>query len=215
MTNPHLEVPLQRHGTAIERARAVVVAVHGRNQSAEFMMEHVVERLALADVAWLLPGAADGSWYPESFMAPLEGNQPHLDHALAAMRSVSALACRDLDPSRVVWCGFSQGACLVTEHVARHPLGWGGLLSFTGGRIGPPGTPLEVAGSLDGMLAYFGVGDADEWVPVERVADTAAAFTAAGAHVRFDVFEGRPHEVSDVEIERAADLLARVVAISS
>jgi dienelactone hydrolase len=57
------------------------------------------------------------------------------------------------------------------------------------------------------MPAYFGVGDPDEWVPVDRVHDTAAAFRAAGAEVTVEVFPGKPHDISAAEVARARTVI--------
>lgn len=209
MTNPHLDTPTVVIGPSLLDASVVVVAVHGRGQTPEYLVEHVVRRIDGDHIAWLLPAAHESSWYPLGFLAPIEENQPRLDQALAAIDQIAG-QCARLPAERIVWLGFSQGACLVSEWVARHPRRWGGLVALTGGRIGPPGTDLaiDVAGSgFYGMPAYFGVGDADEWVPVGRVEDTAAAFRAAGAAVTMEVFPGRPHEISTAEILRAIEVI--------
>jgi predicted esterase len=208
MTNPHCRTPAVRIGPSITAAEVVVVAVHGRGQSAEFMVEHLVHHIDDDRVAWVLPSAHEGTWYPLGFLAPRADNEPRLSQALAALDAVAA-SIADVPAEHVVWAGFSQGACLVSEWVARHPQRWGGLVALTGGRIGPPGTDLGIVGPdtsrdpLAGMPAYFGVGDPDEWVPVDRVHDTAAAYGAAGAEVTVDVFPGKPHDISAAEVARA------------
>lgn len=218
MVNAHLMMPVESRGAAPEYAIAaggiVVVAVHGRGQQPAYMVEHFLNRVTGATegpVAWLLPVADGNTWYPTGFLAPVEQNQPHLDHALEALDSLAArLADADIPPERIVWSGFSQGACLVSEWVARNPWRWGGLIAFTGGRIGPSGTDLTIRGSFDGMPAYFGVGEVDEWVPEPRVTATAEAFRAAGADVIEDVFPDHVHEISTPEIARAVALLRSV-----
>ncbi|MGD9701956.1 MAG: alpha/beta hydrolase [Acidimicrobiia bacterium] len=207
--NPHVAAGVERFGPAPADAAAVVVAVHGRGQAPAYLREHLVAPVGRADIAWLLPAAAGQTWYPLGFLAPLADNQPALDHAIAAIAAIdSELA--GLDQRRIVWAGFSQGACLVTEYLARHPRRAGGLLALTGGMIGPEGTVLTVAGSFDGMPAYFGVGDADDWVPLWRVQESADAYRAAGADVTVEVFPGLPHEISPREIDHARALLASV-----
>jgi predicted esterase len=113
----------------------------------------------------------------------------------------------DIDPRRVVWVGYSQGACLVAEHLARHPRRWGGVAILTGGMIGPADIPLSIAGNFEGMPAYFSNGDADDWVPLWRTQATADAFSAAAADTTVDVFPGRAHEIGDAEISRVRALL--------
>lgn len=211
-TNPHLSMPMVTRGPAPSDADVVVVAVHGRGQSPDFMVEHLVRHLDESSTCCILPAAHENTWYPLGFLAPTADNEPRLGQALEVLDRVAAMLA-DVPPARIVWAGFSQGACLVSEWVARHPRRWGGLAALTGGRIGPVGTDLSIVssdaggGGLAGMPAYFGVGDPDEWVPVHRVHDTAAAYRAAGAQVTVEVFPRKPHEISAAEVERVRALV--------
>src|SRR6185312_27334 len=95
--------------------------------------------------------AAGGTWYPHSFLAPLERNQPYLDAALNQIESlVHDLLARGVPSDRIGLLGFSQGACLVSEFAARNPRRYGGVMILTGGLIGPDATPRDYPGSLDG-----------------------------------------------------------------
>ncbi|MFZ9630092.1 MAG: alpha/beta hydrolase [Ilumatobacteraceae bacterium] len=208
-TNPHLTMPTVERGPAPAEADVVVVAVHGRSQSTDYLIEHLVDPIADERICWLLPAAHGAVWYPVGFMAPFADNQPQLDHSLAALDRIAAHLTA-VPTTRVVWAGFSQGACLVSEWVARHPRRWGGLLAFTGGRIGPDGTDLaidESATGLEGMPAYFGVGARDTWVPLTRVEQTAAVYRAAGADVVLDVFDDALHEIRPGELDHARRVL--------
>lgn len=207
--NPHIEAGVERFGPAPADAAVVVVAVHGRAQSPAYLREHLVAPIGRSDVAWLLPVAADQTWYPLGFLAPLADNQPSLDHALAAMAAIDD-ELSELDQRRIVWAGFSQGACLITEYLARHPRRAGAVIALTGGMLGPPGTTLTVAGSFYGTPAYFGTGDPDDWVPAWRVSETADAYRAAAADVTLEIFPGRAHEIGGAELEHARALLASV-----
>lgn len=213
MTNIHRDAGLVTAGDATT-ADVVIIAVHGRGQTPDYLLDNLVAPLAAATdiegVAWLLPAAAGNSWYPNGFLAPLADNQPGLDDAIDVLVDLELQFVHRA--TTVIWAGFSQGACLVTEHLARRPRRWGGLLAFTGGMIGPEGTLSPVIGSFDGMPAYFGVGDQDGWVPEWRVHESAEAYRQAGADVTVDVFPGRAHEICSEEIGRAASMLARVRA---
>ncbi|MFM7252818.1 MAG: alpha/beta hydrolase [Ilumatobacteraceae bacterium] len=236
--NPHLDMAVVHHGPPIERARLVGIAVHGRGQTPQYMLDHLIDRLHhddtrddghhddghhddghhndghhRHDIHWVLPAASGGAWYPLGFMAPMHDNQPHLDHALAVLDHIVE-SMGIVQPERIIWAGFSQGACLVSEWVARHPRRWAGLLAFTGGRIGPEGTDLSVhgtSGRFDGMPAYFGAGARDAWVPLDRVERTAAAFRSAGADVTVDAFDDDLHEIRPAEIARARALIYRAL----
>jgi predicted esterase len=197
-----------RLGPAPAAAAAVVVAVHGRSLSPEYMVEHLVERLDSrrgGEIAWILPRADAASWYPAGFLSPMSENQPALDDALAVMQAVED-ELEQVSPGRVVWLGFSQGACMVAEHLARHPRRWGGLAVLTGGVISALGEHTT-QGSFDGMPAYFSNGDTDTWVPQWHTAATAEQFRRAGAAVTVDIVPGRPHEISDGEVGRVRALV--------
>jgi predicted esterase len=151
------------------------------------------------------PAAPGGSWYPHRFMEPLQANEPFLSRAVDACdRAVDAVS--NNGASRVVLIGFSQGACLASEYVLRHPGRCAALVMFTGGCIGPPGTVWRLAPpatTLEGLPVLLTGSDVDEWVPEARVRETADVLTALGADVRCRIYPGRPHVVSEEEITEA------------
>jgi predicted esterase len=159
-------------------------------------------------VAYLAPEAADHRWYPYSFMAPVAENEPWLSSALAKVGAVIKLAMDGgVSLQRIFVCGFSQGACLSTEFIARNPARYGGLVAFTGGLIGPADADLHHAGNLARMPALFSSGDPDPHVPWSRVLASAKQFTAMGAEVHTRRYPGRPHTVLPQEIESARQLI--------
>jgi phospholipase/carboxylesterase len=199
--NPHISQELLHCGNRLGPGVTAVIAVHGRGQSGQYMVDHVVQPLMNSDVAWLIPQAHENSWYPTGFQAPLTENQPRLNHALEALDLVALyLASVGVPTTKTIWLGFSQGACLVTEWMARHPCKWGGLVSLTGARIGPPGIVTTIEGDYGRMPAYFGIGLRDEWVPHKRSRETAAQFRSAGATVEMEVFDDSRHEIRSREI---------------
>ena len=200
----HEGQPVARRGPDPADARAVCVLLHGRGRDTDDVLE-LAERIGDADVAFLAPAARGNTWYPQSFLAPLEANEPHLGSALAV---VDALLGSLGDLERVVLGGFSQGACLAAEYALRHPRRYGGLLLYTGGAIGPPGTEWPARGTFAGTPAYLGTADPDDWVPVERVRETAALLRAQDAEVTLEVFPGLDHLVNDEEIAAGRSLLS-------
>ena len=207
MTDPHRDQPVRTAGASLTQAEAAVVLLHGRGASAEDILglagEMYDER-----IAYLAPQAADHRWYPYSFMAPIAENEPWLSSALAKVGSVIKLAVDGgVSLERIFLCGFSQGACLSTEFIARHPARYGGLVAFTGGLIGPADADLHHAGDLAGMPALFSSGDPDPHVPWSRVLASAKQFTAMGAEVKTQRYPGRPHTVLPQEIKSARELI--------
>jgi phospholipase/carboxylesterase len=198
---------LERFGASVDEARLVVILLHGRDQDPGYMEEHVVRRVGDSSLAWLAPAAPGRTWYPQRFFSPIEDNQPWLGEADDRLDRLTAeLTATGVADERILWCGFSQGACLACHHVGRRPRRWAGLVAFTGGLIGSPGTTFRLDAGFAGMPAYFSTGEADAWVPVDRVHETADAFAAAGARVTVDIVPERDHEVADVELARARPL---------
>ena len=195
-------------GTPVDRARGVVVLAHGRNAGPENILD-LVPRLNVPDLAYLAPAAANRTWYPYSFMAEREKNEPSLSSALALFEeTVVDLLARGIDERRIYLAGFSQGACLTSEFAARHPRRYGGVIAFTGGLIGAPGTTWEdVERSFDGMPAFFGSSDVDAHVPESRVHETAEVYTRMGADVTIRIYPSMGHLVNEDEIQEARKIL--------
>jgi predicted esterase len=112
-----------------------------------------------------------------------------------------------VEDGRIVWLGFSQGACLVTEYLARSQGRFAGLICFTGGLIGPTLASLTRPKAASGLPTFITVSDHDEWIPLHRAEETAGIFRDAGAHVEFVVTANTPHEIVADAIERARQLL--------
>ena len=206
-SDPHRDQPVHHFGAPLDSARGAVILLHGRGGSAEDILS-LAQPLYLPGLAYLAPQAAGHTWYPNSFMAPVESNQPWLDSALRKIATVvESVTDAGIASERVLICGFSQGACLGTEFVATHPRRYVGLIAFTGGLIGPPGADLTHSGSLAGTPAFFGSGDPDPHVPFERVQQSAAILTAMGASVTVRRYPGRPHTISPEELEFGRRLL--------
>jgi len=111
-----------------------------------------------------------------------------------------------------VLAGFSQGACLVAEYAVRNADRYGGFLIFTGGLIGPPETRWEHEGSFDGTPVFLRTSDVDEFVPEERVRESARVFEHMGANVALRVYPGMDHVVNDDEIAAAKKILQQVAS---
>lgn len=199
--DPHRDQPVSHFGEPLDSAKGAVILLHGRGGSAEDILS-LSQPLFHPKLAYLAPQAANHTWYPNSFMAPIEQNQPWLDSALRKVEATLKLVSdAGISSDRILIGGFSQGACLATEFIASHPRRYAGLIAFTGGLIGPPGSHLTHAGSLAGTLVFFGSGDPDPHVPFERVQQSAAVFTNMGATVTVRRYPGRPHTITPEELD--------------
>jgi predicted esterase len=210
MSNPHARQPVATRSRTLEESRGVVVMIHGRGRDTDDILG-VAERIGDPDFAYLAPAAKDNSWYPYSFLEPIEKNEPHLYGTLEVFNElVNGLVGRGIPRWRIVLAGFSQGACLTAEYAIRHADRYGGILLFTGGLIGPPGTRWERGGSFEGTPIFLGTSDADEFVPEERVCESARVFERMGAEVTLHVYPGMDHVVNDDEIAGAKKILQGV-----
>lgn len=199
--DPHAGQPVLARGPAAADARLAVIAVHGRGASAEDILALALE-LRLKDVLYLAPQAAGSTWYPYSFLSPLERNEPSLSSALQLLRTLlDTLQHQGIGPERVGFLGFSQGACLCLEFAARHARRYAGVVGFSGGLVGPPGTPREYAGSFERTPVFLGCSDIDAHIPVERVHETAAVFERMSAAVDTRIYRQMGHTVNHDEID--------------
>lgn len=224
---PHADSPVQTLGPALETAEAAVLCFHGRGATPASVLG-IAREVAAEDVAYLAPAATRNTWYPRSFMEPLESNEPYLSSALDLADDLTERAAEAVGRERVVLLGFSQGACLASEYVARNaggPTGspeqserrsddateYGGLAALSGGLIGPEGTPRDYEGSLEGTPAFVGCSDIDPHIPLERVEETTEVLSGLGADVTERVYEGMGHTVNQDEIDHVDELIGGVV----
>lgn len=213
--DPHRGLPVARAGAEPGEARAALLLVHGRGATAESILPLGREAVAGGDrhrVAVLAPQAAGHTWYPQSFLAPLAENEPGLSSGLGVLDElVEQLDDHGPGVERVVIAGFSQGACLAAELVARRPRHYGGLAAFTGGLIGPPGTPRRYPGSLGSVPVFLGAGDPDPHVPWKRVEETAEVLERMGAAVTVRRYPDLPHTINRDEVAALGRMVAAVL----
>jgi predicted esterase len=196
----HQTQPILAAGAPLSEARGAVLMVHGRGASARDILTLATE-LALDDLAYLAPQAAGSTWYPYPFMQPIESNEPFLSSALARVAEALAhIAAAGIPPERTGLLGFSQGACLTTEFVARNARRYGGVAGLSGGLIGPEGTPRDYAGSLDGTPVLLGCSDVDPHIPKSRVSETADVLRRLGAQVDLRLYPNMGHMVNEDEL---------------
>lgn len=207
-SHPHQHQPVLTLGPPPAQARLGVILIHGRGASAGDILG-LAHEFALPDVTYLAPEAAGHTWYPYSFLTNLERNEPGLGSALLVIEGlVQHFAQQGLPAERVALMGFSQGACLTLEFAARHARRYAAIAAFSGGVIGPPGTPRDYAGSFDGTPAFLGCSDTDPHIPVERVRESAELFRRMGAAVDERIYPGMGHTINEAEIDAVRALLA-------
>ena len=206
-SDPHRDAPVRHFGKPLAEASGAVIVLHGRGASAEDILS-LAHEFDVPELAYLAPEAAGNTWYPNSFLAPLERNEPWLGSALRKVDATVRMANdAGIATDRIVIGGFSQGACLATEFVASRPQRYAGLIAFTGGLIGPLGVDLTHHGELAGTPAFFGSGDPDPHVPWQRVEESARILTSMGASVTLRRYPNRPHTIGAQEVDFARGLI--------
>jgi predicted esterase len=204
VANPHPVDEPVRAGVPLQDARVAAVVVHGRDQDPAYMLEHLVERLAVPGVAYLLPAAAGRSWYPGRYFDTRTVNEPWLSAALDVCEATVELALdAGIPPERIVLVGFSQGACLLADLIVRRPRPYAGAALLTGALIG---TPEELT-PLSGLPVVMVSSRHDDWVSIDDVRATARAFEAAGARVDLRVLADRQHFIAPAAVEGVRELL--------
>ncbi|EFH84554.1 alpha/beta hydrolase [Ktedonobacter racemifer] len=208
VTGPHQGQPVLAAGLPLKQAKAVMIMLHGRGASAEDILS-LASELHQPGFTYLAPQAAGYSWYPNSFLAPLASNEPHLTSALAVIASLLAQAVdAGIEPERTILLGFSQGACLALEFVARNARRYGGVAGLSGGLIGPDGTPRNYPGSFDGTPMFLGCSDRDFHIPKERVEYSAQVLQRMGGQVTARLYPNMGHTINQDEIHVVQAMMA-------
>jgi len=227
-----------RHASPAVRAldsdepRAALVLCHGRGATPE-SLSALVDAVKAPGLAVIAPRAdrigGMPQWYPNSFLAPLDENEPWLSAALDAVgRAVDEARGLGLEDDRIVIGGFSQGACLAVEYAARNTRRWGGIAALSGALIGTAESDdreaslrgaggmytdkkLDYDGSLIGTPVLLAASEQDAHIPIERLNDSADAVRSMDADVELMVFPGSSHTVLQAEVDWLNSLLERLV----
>ncbi len=201
--------PLLHTGPELPLADAVMIMLHGRGAGAADILG-LAPQFPYPNLAFLAPQAEQNTWYPYSFLVPVQQNRSGID---SAMRVITSLILESelqrIPKERVFLLGFSQGGCLALEFVAQNPARYGGVFGLSGGLFGPPGTAWEYEGSLEGTPVFIGCSDVDPHVPRARVEETADALRRLGGDVDRQIYPGMGHTVSGAEVEAINAIISR------
>jgi predicted esterase len=207
---PHAGQPVLRAGVPVSEARAAVIMIHGRGAGPRNILD-LVPLIGHPRAAYVAPGANGGTWYPKSFLSPIPENEPGISSGIAVIHGlIEEIVSSGVPAERIVLLGFSQGACLTCTAAQRRPTRYGGMIAFSGGLIGPPGTTWDEQGSFESTPVFFGCSDVDPHVPEPRVRESAAVYERMGASVTTRIYPGMGHLVNDDEVSFARDLLAQL-----
>jgi phospholipase/carboxylesterase len=209
--DPHRGQPVLTTGLPLEEAQAAMIMVHGRGATAEDILS-LAPDLNQPRFAYLAPQAANSTWYPYPFMSPLAANEPYLSSALATIEGLlKYVNDAGIPTEKVILLGFSQGACLASEFMARHARRYGGLAALSGGLIGPNDAPRDYPGSLEGTPAFFGCSDVDFHIPKERVLESAEVLRKLGGEVTDRLYPNMGHTINQDEISFVQAMMKKLV----
>lgn len=207
---PHQGQPIVRAGRPLEEAQGAMILIHGRGASAESILD-LAGPLYDERLAYLAPQAANHTWYPNSFLAPIASNEPGISSGLQVIGDLVAhIEDAGIPAEKIIIGGFSQGACLASEFVVRNPRRYGAVLAFSGGVIGPLAIERDDSGDLAGTPVFLGCSDVDFHIPVERVHQTADIFTALSGRVTKKIYPDMGHTIVQDEIDEARKLLESI-----
>lgn len=208
---PHQNQKVATAGPDLEKADLAMILIHGRGASAQSMLMFANEFKAHS-IHYRALQASEHTWYPRSFMAPKEMNEPGISSGLQAIfDQIVTVEEAGIPKENIILLGFSQGACLTTEFAARHPQRFGAVIGFSGGLIGQHVDPQNYSGSMEQTPVFLGCSDRDPHIPQERVDKTERVFQQLNADVTKRIYEGMGHTVNRDEIEFVDTLIKYIL----
>jgi phospholipase/carboxylesterase len=209
--DPHRGQPIETAGAPPQAAAAAVIMLHGRGSTAQQILR-LVDEFYHHGVVYLAPQAARNRWYPRSGYGPIADNEPWFSSALSQVSTAVEMATDlGIGPERVLLFGFSQGACLASEFVARSPRQYGGLIALSGSLLGSE-TGTEYTGSLAGAPVFFGCSTDDPYVAAERIRESQTVFERLDGEVTARFYDNLGHAINDDEIEMTNTFIERLVS---
>ncbi|MCH7414730.1 alpha/beta fold hydrolase [Belliella sp. R4-6] len=192
---------IKRTGTTLDKAKKVAIMLHGRGASADSIIG-LQNYLDLEDFAILAPQAVGNTWYPYSFMAPDQNNEPSLTHALHEVEElVEEVTSAGISSDQIYFIGFSQGACLSLEYASRNAKKYGGVIAFTGGLIGEKINRSKYLGTFSGTPIFIGSSHKDMHVPLSRIEESIEIMEKMGAATKTLIFQDTNHTIRQEEID--------------
>ncbi len=209
--DPHQGQGLATKSVPLASATSAMIMVHGRGATAVSILD-LVQYFDAPKMAFLAPQAAENRWYPYSFLAPIADNEPGISSGINVLHTlVGTINAAGIPSEKIILLGFSQGACLAAEFVARHGQRLGGLAVLSGGLIGPTDTPRTYSGNLNKMSIFLGCSDTDFHIPKERVDESAEVFTQMGATVNKQIYPEMGHTIIEDEMTAVQQIVQATI----
>lgn len=194
-------------GKTLDQATKALILLHGRGASADDILS-ISTYLDVREFALIAPQATGNTWYPYSFMMPPAQNEPWLSSALSLIKElVTDLNTKGVESDHIYFAGFSQGACLTLEFVARNATKYGGVAAFTGGLIGDKIYTENYKGDFKNTPVFVGSSNPDPHIPVERVHASTKILKDMNADVTEKIYNNMGHTINDDEIKNVNTLI--------
>jgi len=208
--DPHSNQPVLFGGARIEYASKAVIMLHGRGATADSILKLGEELNKDDKTIFAAPQAAANTWYPYSFLAPREMNEPGITSGLSAIKNlVVSFTSHGIPTEKIMLLGFSQGACITLEFAARNPAKYLAVVGLSGGLIGDKLEPESYSGNLKSTSVFLGCSDIDPHIPLERVNESEKIFSNLNASVIKQIYKGMGHTVNRDEINHINQLLTK------
>jgi len=207
MEELHKDQPILFSGENIKSAKAAMVLIHGRGAGAESILQ-LTNELNTQEFAFAAPQAKNNTWYPNSFLFPIESNEPGITSGINKIDFVLKKINKEGIPyEKIILLGFSQGACLTLEFAGRNVKKYGGIVGLSGGIIGPDNIVRNYSGTFENTPVFLGCSDVDPHIPLERVHLTKDIFEALGASVTKRIYKNMGHTINKDEINFVNNLM--------
>jgi phospholipase/carboxylesterase len=183
-----------------------MILLHGRGADADDIIS-ITDEFFENEFLYAAPNAPQNSWYPYSFLAPIEENEPFLTNSMASIGELLVeFGGKGIPAENVILLGFSQGACLALEYALRNPQKYGGIAALSGAVISPDTGRYEY-GSFKRTHVFLGCSENDPHIPIEKVIFTAEVFLKMNADVEKRIYEGAYHGVIPAEIDEIKKII--------
>lgn len=207
---PHHSSKILTGGVDLNKAKSVMIMVHGRGATAESILD-LAQYFIVNDITYIAPQASGGTWYPYSFLMPTVQNEPGITSGLQRISEiVDHVVTSGIPEQKIMLLGFSQGACLALEWIARGNKKIGAVFGLSGGLIGPNGSIRNYPGTLENTSVFLGCSDVDFHIPKERVIESAEVFKKLNATVLMKLYPNMGHTVNDDEIDHIITIMKDV-----
>ena len=193
------------NGPEPDEANFVVILLHGRGASGDDIMGLSAE-FEDEDICWLAPTALNNTWYPHRFLERRSRNEPFLTLSTEQIKGLMD----KFPPEKLILAGFSQGACLTADILARYPQNLAGAWMFSGGLIGDEDELPEVTSSYQGLPVCLSGSLRDPHIPAERMKRTEEHLLAMGAKVETLHYDVASHQIAAEEVDLAKKTLRSI-----